>query len=116
MWAALKRCCEEVLNGWDRLCVCHVIGDFEGANHILFSNDLTLVSGELDSIVDASGMKYTVEKYCYSTPSNMEGAATEGGSRFGVSIGCIVESADAKGNNKFRFRVGAVRLGVFLHS
>lgn len=94
----------------------HVIGDFEGANHILFSNDLTVVSGELDSIMDASGMKYTVEKYCYSNPSNMEGAISEGGSRFGVSIGRIVESVDAKGNNKFRFRLGAVRLVVFFHS
>ena len=96
--------------------MAHVIGDFEGANHILFSNDLTVVSGELDSIVDASGMKYTVEKYCYSNPSNMEGDTTEGGSGFGVPIVYIVESVDARGNNKFRFRVGAVGVCLFVHS
>ncbi|KAK8796697.1 hypothetical protein WA588_000825, partial [Blastocystis sp. NMH] len=86
VWAVLKKCCEEVLNG-----------NFEKANHILFSNDLTLVSGELNSVADANGVTYTVEKYCYSNPSNMETDIAEGG----------VEGADAKGNNKFRFRVGA---------
>ena len=93
----------------------YAIGNFERANHILFSNDLTVVSGELDSIVDANGVKYTVEKYCYSNPSNMEGDSTESGSGFCVFTGCLVECADAKGNNKFRFRVGAVVFIVSLH-
>ena len=96
--------------------MAHVIGNFERANHILFSNDLTVVSGELDSVMDASGMKYTVEKYCYSNPSNMEGDTTEDGSGFGDPVGCVVESVDAKGNNKFRFRVGAVGIRLFVHS
>lgn len=58
---------------------------------------------------DANGVTYTVEKYCYSNPINMETDAAEGGGTLIVSIRQIVESADAKGNNKFRFRVGAVR-------
>ena len=61
-------------------------------------------------------MTYTVEKYCYSTPSNMEVDPVEGGRTFDVYIFQIVESADAKGNNKFRFRVGAVGLLSPFHS
>lgn len=32
---------------------------------------ITVVSGELDSVVTEDGTPYKIEKYCYSNPSNM---------------------------------------------
>ena len=61
-------------------------------------------------MADANGVTYKVEKYCYSNPINMEADTAEEGGTFDVVVRQLVENADGKGNNKFRFRVGAVYL------
>lgn len=46
------------------------------ANTLLNENMITVLSGELDSVVSEDGTPYRTEKYCYSNPSNM--VASEG--------------------------------------
>lgn len=60
---------------------CDRIGNFDEANTLLRSHSIIVISGELDSVMDKDGVKYTVEKYCYSNPSNMISTDSEGDSR-----------------------------------
>ncbi|KAK8797929.1 hypothetical protein WA171_005458 [Blastocystis sp. BT1] len=85
IWKVLKECCEAVLEG-----------NFDKANTLLNSHDIVVISGELNYVTTKDGVRYMIEKYCYSKPSNMVSETSEDNH-------IMVDET----NNKFRFRVGA---------
>ena len=53
------------------------IGNFDKANTLLNSHDIVVISGELNYVTTKDGVRYMIEKYCYSKPSNMVSEASE---------------------------------------
>ena len=76
------------------------IGNYDQANTLLEEHHITVVSGELSCVMDQEKVKYVLEKYCYSKPSNMAGGAS--------SEETQAEPIATEENNKFRIRISAV--------
>ena len=56
-----------------------ILGKLDSANALLQKHGITVVSGDLSLVRDRTGNVYRIEKYCYSTPSNlMKGVIEEG--------------------------------------
>lgn len=54
------------------LCLCDDLDDIDAANDSLRLNELTVISGDLCVVKDKDGNIYNIERYCFSTPSNIE--------------------------------------------
>ena len=48
------------------------VGDIDAANESLRLNGLTVISGDLCVVKDKDGFVYNIERYCFSTPRNVE--------------------------------------------
>ena len=55
----------------DSICGPHTIGNFDKANTLLRTHDIVVISGELNYVTTKDGVRYNIEKYCYSKPANM---------------------------------------------
>ena len=47
------------------------IDDYETANELFEKANLQTVNHDLSEVVDSEGQVYSIEKYCYSNPSNL---------------------------------------------
>ncbi|KAK8800729.1 hypothetical protein WA158_000054 [Blastocystis sp. Blastoise] len=59
-WASLKQVCELMLQN-----------KYAEANSLFDELSLQIPNGDLSLCIDTSDFKYRIEKYCYSTPSNL---------------------------------------------
>ena len=50
----------------------YCIGDIDSANDSLRLHGLTVISGDLCVVKDKDGFVYNIERYCFSTPRNVE--------------------------------------------
>ena len=48
------------------------LGNVEEVNEILSKLKITVISGELSLVKDEEGNTYSIEKFCYSNPSNLK--------------------------------------------
>ncbi|KAK8794046.1 hypothetical protein WA171_003173, partial [Blastocystis sp. BT1] len=60
IWQVLRKCCEACLKA-----------DYETANEIFVEANLQTVNHDLSEVIDSEGQVYSIEKYCYSNPSNL---------------------------------------------
>ena len=50
----------------------YCLGDIDAANDSLRLHGLTVISGDLCVVKDKDGFIYNIERYCFSTPRNVE--------------------------------------------
>ncbi|KAK8795074.1 hypothetical protein WA588_003925, partial [Blastocystis sp. NMH] len=60
VWDVLHQCCNACLQG-----------DYQKANTLFRDAKLQAANHDLSEVVDEEGQVYSVEKFCYSNPSNM---------------------------------------------
>ncbi|CBK24033.2 uncharacterized protein [Blastocystis hominis] len=82
IWNVLHECCDLVLNS-----------DIDAANDSLRLHGLTVISGDLCVVKDKDGFVYNIERYCFSTPRNVE-------------LKLTLPTSETQ-NHRFRFRIGA---------
>lgn len=74
IWQVLRECCEACLKGRVIILISTVLltlDDYELANKLFTSAHLKTVNGDLSEVRDAEDQLYAIEKYCFSTPSNL---------------------------------------------
>lgn len=82
IWQVLRECCEACLKG--RILIILLIymipmipmipitlDDYGLANKLFTSAHLKTVNGDLSEVRDEEDQLYAIEKYCFSTPSNL---------------------------------------------